>query len=64
MVLVHMNFAGDRRAVGKSIIVGRIIFSIVEGLGCVGDQSHVFVQRLLVWPGLCQLRMPRRLVLG
>lgn len=31
-----------------SIIVGRIIFSIVRGLGCVGGQSCVFVWRLLV----------------
>lgn len=31
-----------------SIIVGRIIFSIVRGLGCVGCQSCVFVWRLLV----------------
>ena len=50
MVLVHMDFAGDKRAVGKSMIVGRMIFSIVEGLGCVGGQSHVFVQKLLVRP--------------
>lgn len=42
MVLVHRNFCGDRRVVGKSIIVGRMIFSIVAGLGCVGDLSHGF----------------------
>lgn len=31
MVLVHINFAGDRRVVGKSIAIGRMIFSIVRG---------------------------------
>ena len=50
MVLVHMDFAGDKRAVGKSMIVGRMIFSIVEGLGCVGGQSEtlpfVFLTRV------------------
>ena len=43
VVLVHMNFKGDRRAVGSSIMVGRIIFSIVVGLGCAGGRSRVFV---------------------
>lgn len=36
VVLVYMDFVGDKRVVGKSMIVGRMIFSIVEGLGCVG----------------------------
>ena len=31
MVLVHMNFAGDKGVIGKSIIVGKIIFNIVGG---------------------------------
>lgn len=48
MVLVHKNLGGDRRATGRSMVVGRIIFNIVGGLGCVGGLSHVFVWRLLV----------------
>lgn len=40
VVLVHRNFGGDSRAVGRSMIVGRIIFSIVGGLGYVGGLSH------------------------
>lgn len=40
MVLVHRNFGGDSRAVGRSMIVGRMIFSIAEGLGCAGGRSH------------------------
>lgn len=40
VVLVHRNFGGDSKAVGSNIIVGRIIFSIVAGLGCAGGQSH------------------------
>lgn len=43
MVLVHRNFLGDRRAMGRSMIVGMRIFSIVVGLGCVGGRSRVFV---------------------
>lgn len=31
MVLVHMDFAGDRRVIGRSMVVGRMIFSIVGG---------------------------------
>lgn len=31
IVLGHRNLGGDRRAVGRSIIVGSIIFSIVTG---------------------------------
>lgn len=31
VVLVHMDFVGDRRVVGSSMIVGKIIFSIVTG---------------------------------
>ena len=42
VVFVHRNFWGDRSAVGMSMIVGRIIFSIVGDLGCVGGQSHGF----------------------
>lgn len=48
MVFVHRNFWGDRRAVGRSMIVGRITFSIVGGSGCVGGRSHEFVWRLPV----------------
>lgn len=31
VVLVHRNLGGERRVVGRSIIVGRMIFSIVGG---------------------------------
>ena len=31
MVLVHKSFGGDSRVVGSSMIVGRMIFSIVGG---------------------------------
>lgn len=31
VVLVHRNFVGDKRAVGRSMIVGIMIFSIVGG---------------------------------
>lgn len=47
VVLVHRNFGGDSRAVGRSIIVGRIIFSIVVSSGCVGGRSRGCVWRLL-----------------
>lgn len=43
VVLVHRNFWGDRSAVGRSMIVGRMIFSIVEGLSYVGGRSREFV---------------------
>lgn len=62
MVLVHRNFCGDRRAVGKSMIVGSMIFSIVEDLGYVGGLSRGFGWRLLVLLGLCQPRRLRMLV--
>lgn len=42
VVLVHMSLGGDRRAVGMSIIVGRMIFSIVVYLGCVSGRSREF----------------------
>lgn len=47
MVLVHRNFGGDSRAVGRSMIVGRIIFSIAGDLGCVDGRSRVCGLRLL-----------------
>lgn len=62
VVLVHMNFGGDRRAVGSSIMVGKIIFSIVVGLGFVGSQIHVFVWRPLVLLVLWLLRRQKMLV--
>lgn len=31
VVLVHMNFAGDSRVIGRSMIIGRMIFNIVRG---------------------------------
>lgn len=61
MVLVHRNFGGDSRAVGRSMIVGRMIFSIAGGSGCVDGQSHVCGWRLLGWLGLCPLHTLRRL---
>lgn len=63
VVLVQIRFFGDRRAVGRSIIVGIIIFSIVGGLGYVGGQNHVFGLMILVWPGLFLPHMQRKLVL-
>lgn len=62
MVFVHRNFWGDRRAVGRSMIVGRIIFSIVGGLGYVGGRSRGFVWRLPVLLVLCLLHRLRMLV--
>lgn len=59
VVFVHRNFWGDRRAVGKSMIVGRMIFNIVVGLGCVGGLNRGFVWRLLILLGLCLLRRLR-----
>lgn len=56
VVLVHRSFGGDRRVVGRSMIVGMIIFSIVGGLGCVSGQSRGFGLRLLVWLDLHLLR--------
>lgn len=48
VVFVHRYLGGDRRAVGRSIIVGKIIFSIVGGLSCVGGRSRGFVWKLQV----------------
>lgn len=62
VVLIHRNFGGDRRAVGRSITVGKMIFNIVVCLGCAGGLSREFVWRQLVWLGLCQLRRLRMLV--
>lgn len=62
VVLVHRNFWGDRRAVGRSMDIGRRIFSIVGGLSCAGGRSHEFVWMLLVWPGPCPPRRRRMLV--
>lgn len=62
MVLVHIDFVGDRRVIGRSIVIGRMIFSIVEGLGCEGGRSRVFGLRLLVWLGQHQPHMLRKLV--
>lgn len=61
MVLVHRNFWGDRRAVGRSMVIGRRIFSIVGGLSCVGGRNHEFVWMLLVLLGLCPPRRRRML---
>lgn len=43
VVFVHTSFGGERRVVGSSIRVGRMIFNIVEGLSFVSDRSHGFV---------------------
>ena len=43
VVFVHRYFLGDRRVVGISMIVGRMIFSIVRGLGYVGGLNRGFV---------------------
>lgn len=61
VVLVHKNFWGDRRAVGRSMIIGRVIFNIVGGSSCVGGRSHEFGWMLLVLLGLCPLRRQRML---
>lgn len=45
VVLVHRNFGGDSRAVGRSMTVGRMIFSIVVGLGYAGGRSRGCVWR-------------------
>lgn len=47
-MFAQSRFLGDRKAVGRSIIVGMMIFSIVGGLGCVGGLSHVFGWKQLV----------------
>lgn len=62
MVLVHMDFAGDRRVIGRSMVVGRMIFSIVGGLGCAGGRSRVFGLRPLVLLDQHRLHMLRKLV--
>lgn len=62
VVLVHRNFGGDSRAVGRSIIVGKMTFSIVEGSDYVGGRSRECAWRLLGWLGPCLLHMLRRLV--
>ena len=59
VVLVHSSFCWDRRAVGASMIVGMMIFSIVGGLDCGGGQSRGFVWKLLILLGLCLLRRQR-----
>lgn len=46
-MFVQRNLWGDSRAVGRSMIVGRIIFNIVGGLGCVGGRSRGFGWRRL-----------------
>ena len=48
VVLVHRNFWGDKRAVGRSMIVGKRIFNIVGDLSCVGGQNREFVWMQLV----------------
>lgn len=59
VVLAHNSFCWDRRAVGASMIVGIMIFSIVGGLGYGGGRSREFVWRLLVLLGLCPPRRRR-----
>lgn len=60
VVLVHRNFGGDSRAVGRSIIVGKMIFSIVVGLGYAGDRNRGCVWRLPGWLDQCLPHMLRR----
>lgn len=40
VVDVHSHFDGENQIVGKSMIVGRRIFSIVKGLGIEGGLNH------------------------
>lgn len=63
VVFVHSEALGERRAVGRSIIVGMMIFSIVIGLGCGGGLSRVFVLMRLVLLVQFLLRMQRMLIL-
>lgn len=61
VMFVHKCFRGDNRVMGRSIIVGIIIFSIVVGLGYGGGLNHGFELRLLGLRGQCLLhrrRMP------
>lgn len=60
----HKNFDGDRRVIGRSIIVGRIIFNIVGDLGFGDNLNHGFGRRRLGWRDQFLLRKQRRLVLG
>lgn len=50
--VVQSHFAGVNQIVGKSMIVGRRIFNIVEGLSFGGDLCH--------GSGLWRLRGPSR----
>lgn len=47
VVFVHKSFLGDRSAVGRSMIMGKMIFNIVGGLGCAGGLNRGFVWKLL-----------------
>lgn len=38
--MVHSHFGADSQIVGKSMIVGIRIFSIVKDLGFVGGRTH------------------------
>lgn len=62
MVFVHMSLGGERRVVGSSIRVGKMIFNIVGGLGFVSGRSHEFAWRPLILLVLCLLHMQRMLV--
>lgn len=42
MMFVHRCFVGDSRAIGRSMIVGIMIFNIVEDLSCRGGLSRGF----------------------
>lgn len=63
-MLGHRNFEGDRRVIGRSMIVGRIIFSIVRGLDFGDGLSRGYGRRQLRWRGQCLPHRQRRLVLG
>jgi len=62
VVLGHRSFWGDSSVIGMSMIIGKITFSIVGGLGYVGGRSRGFVLKLQVLPGPFLLRRLRRLV--
>lgn len=62
VIVDHRSFCGVRRAVGMSMAVGIMIFSIVGGLGFGVGLSHGFVWWRLTWLGRCLLHRLRMLV--
>lgn len=62
VMFVHKCFRGDNRVIGRSMIVGIMIFSIVGGLGCGYGLSREFGLRQLGLQGQCLLRRRRMLI--